>query len=232
MPDLSESVQLAARGDVEAYGRVVRATERVVLAIGCRILRDPALAQDAAQETFLRAYRRLSELQEPAAFPAWLRRMAVTVAINLRRARRHTMLSLDDLDDVPVLDEIEARWSEGQRQRLAAALLLLNPADRRLCDRRYHGGWSLSRLAAAEGIDDAAMRKRMQRIRDRLRKEIEMTELRDARMAGDGPDLPARIVELLARPRLTDLPENPVGVTVDLLRSVHRDAEESELPET
>ena len=43
--------------------------------------------------------------------------------------------------------------------------------------------------------------------------------------------LPARIVELLARPRLTDLPENPVGATAELLRAVHQDADECELPE-
>jgi tRNA synthetases class II core domain (F) len=75
------------------------------------------------------------------------------------------------------------------------------------------------------------MRKRMQRIRDRLRKEIEMAELRDARPAGSTRDLPARIVELLARPRLTDLPENPVGATAEVLRAVHHDAEVQELPE-
>jgi RNA polymerase sigma-70 factor, ECF subfamily len=231
MQELEALVQRASRGDVEAYGDVVRATERFVLAIGCRVLRDPALAEDAAQETFLRAYRRLPELADPAAFPGWLRRIAVTVAINLRRSRRRTLLRLEDVDEVPVLDEAESHWSEGQRQQLAAALFRLSPADRRLCDRRYHGGWSADRLAAAEGIEEAAMRKRMQRIRDRLRKEIEMAELRDARLAGSMQDLPARIVELLARPRLTDLPENPVGATAEVLRSVHHDAEVQDLPE-
>jgi RNA polymerase sigma-70 factor, ECF subfamily len=108
MQELEALVQRASRGDVEAYGDVVRATERFVLAIGCRVLRDPALAEDAAQETFLRAYRRLPELADPAAFPGWLRRIAVTVAINLRRSRRRTLLRLEDVDEVPVLDEAES----------------------------------------------------------------------------------------------------------------------------
>ena len=89
--------------------------------------------------------------------------------------------------EVPVLDEAESSWSEAQRTRLAAALLTLSSEERQLCDRRYHGRWSAARLAAAAGIDEAAMRKRLQRVRDKLRKEIEMTELRSV-PPGEFPD--------------------------------------------
>jgi RNA polymerase sigma-70 factor (ECF subfamily) len=231
MESLGPLIERAKRGDVDAYGEIVRATQRLVHAIGYRILQDRALAQDAAQETYMRGFRRLHELEQPAAFPGWLRRIAVSVAINMRRARRRTLLSLEDVEDVPVLDEAETRWSEAQRRQLAQALMALGEADRRICDRRYHGGWSTARLAGAEQIDEPAMRKRLQRIRDRLRKEIEMAEQHDAPDVQDLHDLPAYIVELLARPRLTDLPENPVGVTTDLFRSVFADADDVDLPE-
>src|SRR5438445_1795157 len=75
------------------------------------------------------------------------------------------------------------------------------------------------------------MRKRLQRIRDRLRKEIEMSERRAIRPEEIPEDMPARILELLARPQLTDLPENPVGKVLDLLRAVYADFTEQELPE-
>ena len=67
----------------------------------------PVLAEDAAQEAYLRAYRRLADLDEPAAFAGWLRRIVITVAINMRRSRRRTLLRLDDIPEVPVLDEAE-----------------------------------------------------------------------------------------------------------------------------
>jgi len=133
--------------------------------------------------------------------------------------------------EVPVLDEVETQWSDAQRHRLAAALLTLTPEERLICDRRYHGDWSTARLAAAAGVDAAAMRKRLQRIRDKLRKEIEMTEQRGIRPEEMAPDLPAKVVELLASPRLTDLPENPVGRTRDLLRAVYGEFVEQTLPE-
>jgi phenylalanyl-tRNA synthetase alpha chain len=115
--------------------------------------------------------------------------------------------------------------------RLARALLTLTRDERRLCDRRYHGGWSTARLAADAGVDEGAMRKRLQRLRDKLRKEMEMTERRlidPDRLPGD---MPAKIVELLARPQLTELPENPVAVVLDAVRGVFRDFEARELPE-
>jgi RNA polymerase sigma-70 factor (ECF subfamily) len=228
---LNPFVDRARHGDVAAYGRLVRATERMVFGVALRVLRDDALAEDAAQETFLRAFRRIADLDEDAAFLTWLRRIAVTVAINMRRARRTTFLRLDEGVDVPILDEIEARWSDAQRQQLAAALLILTPDERRLCDRRYHGGWSVSRLAQDAGVDEAAMRKRLQRIRDKLRKDIEMSEQSEIRTGQSPRDLPDRIVELLSRPQLTNLPENPVGQVTQLLRGVFSGFSPVDLPE-
>jgi RNA polymerase sigma-70 factor, ECF subfamily len=231
MEPITELVIRARAGDVSACGRLVRATERMVFAVACRVLRDAALAEDAAQETYLRAFRRLGDLDDEAAFPGWLRRIAVTVAMNMRRARRTTFLRLDEGMDVPILDEIEARWSDAQRNQLASALLTLSPDERRLCDRRYHGGWSITRLAREAGADEAAMRKRLQRIRDKLRKDIEMAEQSELRRGQSPSDLPGRIVELLSRPQLTNLPENPVGQVTQLLRHVYARFLPIDLPE-
>jgi phenylalanyl-tRNA synthetase alpha chain len=130
-----------------------------------------------------------------------------------------------------VLDDAETSWSELQRKRLAGALLTLTSEERQLCDRRYHGQWSTARLARDAGVDEPAMRKRLQRIRDKLRKEMEVSEQREVRAEEIGPDFPAKVVELLARPQLTDLPENPVGKTLDLLRTVYGDYALQDLPE-
>ena len=231
MQPLTDLVVRAQRGDVEAYARLVEATQRMVQGVALSVLRDSTTAQDAAQQAYLRAFRRLSDLQEPASFAGWLRRIVITVAFNMRRARRVTFVTLDDIPDVPVLDESESRWSEAQRHRLASALLSLTPEERQLCDRRYHGQWTTARLAAQAGVDEAAMRKRLQRIRDKLRKEMEVAEQRGIRPEDIMQDLPARVVELLAHPRLTDLPENPVGKTLEALRGVYADFTEQGLPE-
>jgi RNA polymerase sigma-70 factor (ECF subfamily) len=231
MESLPELVRRARAGDLEAFGHLVGATHTMAYAVARGVVRDTTLAQDAVQESYLAAFRRLGDLDEPAAFAGWLRRIVITVSLNIRRARRRTLLCLDEVPDVPVLDEAETSWTELQRQRVAQALLALTADERRLCDRRYHGGWTTTRLAADAGVDESAMRKRLQRIREKLRREIEMSEQRAIHPDEIRQDLPAKVVELLARPKLTDLPENPVGRVLEDLRAEWSDCEERQLPE-
>jgi len=153
MNALADLVIAAQKGNVEAYGRLVHATQTMAYAVALSVLKDSTAAQDAVQHAYLRAFRRLGDLQDAATFAGWLRRIVITTALNMRRSRRWTFLSLDEVPDVPVLDEAETRWSEAQRVRLAHALLALTPEERQLCDRRYHGGWSTGRLAANAGVD-------------------------------------------------------------------------------
>jgi RNA polymerase sigma factor (sigma-70 family) len=231
MESLDKLVIQARQGDLEAYGRLVKATQTMAYALSWNVLHDSALAHDATQEAYLRAFRRLPDLAEPGAFLSWLRRIVITVAMNMQRARRTTLLRLDDVPDIPVLDDVEESWSEAQRRLLAASILTLTPDERRLCDRRYHGHWSIARLAEEERVDESAMRKRLQRVRDKLRKEIEMSEQERMPREGIQSELPEKVIELLSRPKLTDLPENPVGKIQELLRTVYNDFTELEIPE-
>lgn len=231
MSRLDDLVVRARAGDLDAFGRLVQQTQSMAYAVAKGVLRDAALAEDAAQEAYLRAFRRLRDLEDPASFAGWLRRIVITIALNMRRARRVTFLPLDHMLDVPVLDEDETGWTELQRRRLAGALLTLTAGERMLCDRRYHGRWSTARLARDAGVDEVVIRKRLQRIRDKLRKETEVAEQRGIDPEEIRSDFPGKIVELLARPRLTDLPENPVGRILDLLRSVYVGFDDIQLPE-
>ena len=228
---LEELVVRAQAGDLDAFGRLVQQTQAMAYAVAKGVLRDSGLAEDAAQDAYLRAFRRLADLEDPASFAGWLRRIVITIALNMRRARRVTFLPLDDMLDVPVLDEDETSWTDLQRRRLAGALLTLTTSERLLCDRRYHGRWSTARLAKEAGVDESAIRKRLQRIREKLRKEIEVAEQRGIHPDEIRSDFPGKIIELLATPKLTDLPENPVGKILEAVRSVYVGFEEIQLPE-
>jgi phenylalanyl-tRNA synthetase alpha chain len=89
----------------------------------------------------------------------------------------------------------------------------------------------MARLAGAAGVPEAAMRKRLQRIRDKLRKEIEVSEQCGLTPDAMRRDLPAEVVELLARPQLTDLPEHPVGEVLARVRGVFAAHAAIDLPE-
>jgi RNA polymerase sigma-70 factor (ECF subfamily) len=67
------------------------------MAFGCAfaVLGDACLAEDAAQEAFVVAWQKLSQLREPAAFGGWLKRIVLSQCNRFRRAQRLTMVPLD-----------------------------------------------------------------------------------------------------------------------------------------
>lgn len=175
-PPPVDHVAAARAGDLAAFAGPVEARQAMADAVAWQVVRDEAEARDVVQDAYLVAFRRLGELAEPPAFPGWLRRIVVTVALNRRRLRRARWVPLDERAAPPVLDEEERRWSEEQQRQLARALLTLAPDERRLCELVYHGGASAERIATLHGLEPAAVRKRLQRIRDKLRKDIETDE--------------------------------------------------------
>jgi RNA polymerase sigma factor (sigma-70 family) len=132
--ELHYLVERAKAGDIDAYGRLVKATQSTTYAIAFSVLRNHQTAQDATQEAYFGAFRRLRDLKESGAFLGWFRRIVVNVSMNMRKAHRFTLLRLDDVPVVPVLDETETTWSQAQRQSLSGALLRLSQEERKLCD--------------------------------------------------------------------------------------------------
>lgn len=210
----------ARQGDVGAYGRIVELTQGAVAAAVRQVVDDPVEAEDLTQETYLRGYRNLDTLEDPVALVAWLRRIARRAALNHCRAQRRTFVADVNIDSLPAV-EPDAGDGERRDEALARAMVDLSPEERRLCERYYHGGWTTARLATEASVGEAAIRKRLQRIRDHLRRTMAVTTT----------DLPQRIVELISRPNLTALPENPVGAMWEEFRRAFEGFQLVDLPE-
>jgi RNA polymerase sigma factor (sigma-70 family) len=214
---LADLTAAARKGDLAAYGRLVEHTRASVESVARRILHHPADAEDVAQEAYLHAYHKLGELHDTGAVLAWLQRIARNMALNRRRG--HNWASASDID----LAQIAAPEPEADEDRasLARAVVGLATQDRRLCERYYHGGWTTTRLAADLGISEMAVRKRLQRIRQRLKQGMTMNT----------SELPQRIIELLSKPNLTAIPENPVGAIWEEFQQAYADFTCVDLPE-
>ena len=215
--ELAALTKAAQDGDVRAYGRIVELTRNSVEAAARVIVHNPEDAEDIAQETYVRAFGQLGNLQDAASLLAWLQRIARNLALNRRRASRWSFVSDFDMSQI-AQPEIDA---DELGPALARALVGLGEEDRQLCERYYHGGWTTARLADEMKISEGAVRKRLQRVRERLRKGIAMNET----------DLPERIVELLSKPNLTALPENPVGAIWEAFKRQYDGFTEVELAE-
>jgi len=94
MGDEDPDLDRARKGDREAFGRLVRRHQRRVYAAALHILGNHSDADDATQETFVRAYRGLASFDGRADFFTWLYRITVNTALNsLRGGKRGAALS-------------------------------------------------------------------------------------------------------------------------------------------
>src|SRR4029077_20969900 len=86
-------LDLARRGDEEAFADLARAVGDRLMAIAFRILRDADRAEDAVQQTLVTAWRELPTLRDDDRFDAWLRRILVHACYaEARRTRRRAAI--------------------------------------------------------------------------------------------------------------------------------------------
>lgn len=87
-------VEAAAGGDVAAFERLVAAIQGRVWRYLVHLVGDSALAEDLAQEVFLRVYHRLHTLREPAKFVSWVLTVARNAAYDAGRSKKRRPLEL------------------------------------------------------------------------------------------------------------------------------------------
>jgi RNA polymerase sigma-70 factor (ECF subfamily) len=117
-------------GDQSAFDYLVQKYRRPLVSFMYRMARNAAVAEDLAQEVFLRVYRSRANYEASAKFTTWLYRIATNLAVNHARDTRHeraeVMVSLDEPDDETgtTLDlpdaTITAEQAIVQRERLLA----------------------------------------------------------------------------------------------------------------
>jgi RNA polymerase sigma factor (sigma-70 family) len=134
-----------------------------------------AEADDLAQEAFMKAWDRMNDLQTPAAFPGWFRRIAVTAFLMSRRRVRAGHDSLDDTMPLASEDSLPDAQA-GAKIDLEKALARLSDAER-LCVTLNHGeGLSHGEIAEATGIPLGTVKSHVLRGTDKLRRLLSPEE--------------------------------------------------------
>jgi len=171
----SSEVTRAAGGDRDAYRRLVDGTRATVASIALALLGDVAASEDVAQEVYLAVWLELPRLRNPASFLPWLRQLTRNRAHDaVRRGVRRpvrlaaTAEALDGAVD-PRPDAAAALVGAEEERALRAALDALATDEREVLTLFYREGGSVAQVAALLGLGEAAVKKRLQRARERLR---------------------------------------------------------------
>jgi RNA polymerase sigma-70 factor (ECF subfamily) len=169
----------ALQGDRTAFGQLVRAYERPVYNLTYRMLGNAAEAEDAAQETFLRAYAKLATYQPGRKFVNWLLSIASHHCIDrLRRKTRAPQLSLDGplppqwlTSDAPRPDQAVDR--KQRREQVRQSIGVLPPDYRAAIVLRYWYNMSYREIAGVMDTTESAIKSRLHRARRMLALELQ-----------------------------------------------------------
>lgn len=172
-------------GETALFELVMRRYNRRLFRIARGILRDDAEAEDAVQETYVRAWYALEQFRGPAGFTGWLCRIATNEALMRRRRLRHARWSTSGTGDTPSPaiqpDELHspapgpaAQLHERQlRQLLESAIDSLPDGCRDAFVLREVEQMSVAETASCLGIEEGAVKTRVHRARRLLQRNLQ-----------------------------------------------------------
>lgn len=172
--DIQPILQQINRGNRQAFAAVVTHFQRPLFGYLGRMGLPQAVAEEIAQETFLRAWQNLGQYDpQRAAFSTWLFTIARRLALNEleRTANRHETSADDTLPDAtdPAPLPPEQLSQQERQQRLQAALRRLPLTERSCLALAYQQGLDMKTIAHIEGCNEAAIKVRLHRARKQLR---------------------------------------------------------------
>lgn len=174
-------VALVARADEEALAELYDRFGRAAYGLALRIVRDPALAEDAVQEGFLAVWRSAARfVAERAKASTWILTLIHRRAVDI--VRREQPRRAEPLEAVPAEagdDTEEEAWRRLRRTRIQEALKRLPDKQREALELAYYGGFTQSELADRLGEPLGTIKSRMFSGLASLRELLAEDDLRD-----------------------------------------------------
>ena len=199
-----------AADDVDAFSELVeRYREAICNQCHARV-RDRHYAEDLAQETFVRAYLKLGQLEDPERFSHWLRKIASNVCKEFARTPHRREFAWEAVEELPHSELAEPATD------LESLLGQLPDADRLCVELYYNDRLGYSEIASTLGISISSVRNRLHRAKTLLRKEM-------APMPHDDMSLfTKRVLEKLDRLRSSD-PDERARAASEMLKAFQAD---------
>jgi len=165
-----EALGRLARGDMSAFEELVKEHQSMVFSIAYHYLHDRSLADDAAQDVFLRLYQNLASIVSSKHLVFWLRKVACQRALDMaRRLPKAPPVSLQDIDE-PAAESADADplLSEGLRRMVAS----LPENARAVVILRYQEELELAEIARILDIPLNTVKSRLERSLGILREKL------------------------------------------------------------
>ncbi|MCX8064537.1 MAG: RNA polymerase sigma factor [Candidatus Hydrogenedentes bacterium] len=167
-----ELVKKAQKGDLDAFSELVRKYQTIVYNLAYRFMRDKNLAEDMAQESFVKAYKHLSGFRGDCAFATWLYRVTCTVCITeLNRRKRHNEFELQS--NIPETGYEEKHSDKEIAEKIRECVKHLPPKYATVITLYYLNGMAYEEIAEVMDIPVGTLKTWMFRARKQLRRIVE-----------------------------------------------------------
>jgi len=166
-------IAAALNGDAESFSRLCEQHYPALGAIAYSQLADRGLAEDAAQEALLVAYRDIAKLKEAGRFLPWLAAICRNTAIDMAKARaREKRAGTEDYSSVR-----DRRHNEDDTVALVREIISrLDPDAGDIILLRYYNGMTYEQIAAMLGVSEETVNGKLRRARKTIRRELQRRE--------------------------------------------------------
>ena len=167
-PGDADLVQAVRQGRREAYADLVRRHAPAVTAVCASRVGTRGPVEDMVQEAFLRGFRMIATLEDPAKFPAWVCGIAIRACLDWLKAKERGQVSLDVLPDASAPEEVDDDRGTALRKEVES----LPEIYREALTLFYYRKQSYQDMGRALGITPAAVNARLTKARAMLRDKM------------------------------------------------------------
>jgi len=171
MQNFHDDIIRAQKGDLSAYDRVVTCFRDMAVGYGHSILGDFQLAEDAAQEAFIQAYKDLRMLSVPKAFPSWFRRIVFKHCDRITRKQKPSSAPMEKMKDLADHGEspFETISKKDTQNLILNCVHSLPQHERTTTTLFYINGYSMTDVSKFLDVPVSTVKSRLHSARTRLK---------------------------------------------------------------
>ena len=179
----SDLIQGAINGESKAFNELYLQSYRYVFFVIRQYISDDETTYDAIQETFIKVYKNIGSLREPASYYGWLTSVAKNTAIDILRTKpTETELVYEEKNDATLKDE---QTNKDVSLDIEAVLKKLDPQDADLLSLVYYDGMRISQIAKMQGVPKTTVYSRFNKAKKNLKAQLKVHGIDKAIYSGN-----------------------------------------------
>jgi len=165
------------KGDSGSFSQLVEKYSHLAFSLSMKILNQREVAEEAAQDAFIKAYNSLGSFQSSSAFRTWFFRIVYNTSISRLRTRKNAEVKIEDVKitdtEIQSTENAMVQLHTSDRQKyLQAGLERLEPDERALLKMYYYDDFSMDEVSSITGLTVSNVKVKIHRSRKRLLQEL------------------------------------------------------------